>query len=274
MIDKENESLSVRSQCELLELNRSTLYYKPVETDAETLELMDLIDKIFTDHPYFGARRIRQMLRREHGKLVTRKRVRRLMKLMAFEAIYRKPRTSDPAPDHKIYPYLLGGMNINRPKQVFASDITYIPMAKGFAYLIAVMDWSTRYIVSWRLSNTLHPDFCVEALKESLAGGKPEIFNTDQGSQFTSDDFVKVLLGAGIKVSMDGRGRCMDNIFVERLWRSLKYEEVYLRSYDSIKEARESIGRWINFYNNRRPHQALGYRTPAEAYFKTGERAA
>jgi len=267
MVDKEDDSLSVRSQCELLDLNRSTLYYKSVEPDTETLELMKLIDQIFTDHPYFGARRIREWLRREHDKRVNRKRVRRLMKLMGLETIYRRPRTSQPEPGHKIYPYLLRDLDITRPNQVFASDITYIPMAKGFLYLVAVIDWSSRYILSWRLSNTMDNDFCVDALKESLSLATPEIFNTDQGSQFTSEDFVDTVLATGAKVSMDGRGRWMDNVFVERFWRSLKYEEVYLRSYETIKEARESIGRWIDFYNNSRPHQALNYSTPAEIYF-------
>jgi putative transposase len=273
MINKEHESLSVRNQCELLELNRSTLYYQPVEPDTDTLALMRLIDEIFINHPYFGARRIRQILRREHKMLVTRKRVRRLMRLMGLETIYRKPRTSDPAPEHKIYPYLLRDVQIERPDQVWASDITYLPMAKGFVYLVAVMDWHSRYILSWRLSNSLDADFCVDALNESLSVNKPEIFNTDQGSQFTSEDFVGVLLREGIRVSMDGRGRCMDNIFVERLWRSLKYEEVYLNPYETIKQARESIGRWITFYNTRRPHQALNYRTPAEVYFGIAQAA-
>jgi putative transposase len=268
MIDEESESLSVRSQCELLELNRSTLYYKAVGPSAETLELMEIIDKIFTKHPYFGARRVRVLLRREHGKQVTRKRVRRLMKTMGLETLYRRPRTSQPAPGHKIHPYLLRGLEINRPNQVWASDITYLPMAKGFLYLVAVIDWSSRYILSWRLSNTMDDEFCVDALNESLTKGKPEIFNTDQGSQFTSEDFVDAVQDAGVKVSMDGRGRWMDNVFVERFWRSLKYEEVYLHSYESTKEARESIDKWITFYNNGRPHQALDYRTPAEAYFE------
>lgn len=270
MVDMEDDSLSVRSQCELLDLNRSTLYYKPVEPALEMLELMRLIDKIFLAHPYFGARRIRSMLRREHDKHVTRRRVRRLMKLMGLETIYRRPRTSEPAPGHKIYPYLLKGLEITRPNQVFASDITYIPMARGFCYLVAVIDWSSRYILSWRLSNTIDDDFCVEALKESLLLATPEICNTDQGSQFTSEDFVNTVKASGAKVSMDGRGRWMDNVFVERFWRSLKYEEVYLHAYTTIKEARDSIGKWIDFYNSRRPHQALGYRTPAEVYFGLG----
>jgi putative transposase len=265
-VDKNAKDLSVRNQCELLDLNRSTLYYKAVEPDAETLELMRLIDKIFMKRPYLGARRIRQLLKRE-GKHVTRKRIRRLMKLMGLEALYRKPRTSQGNPEHKVYPYLLRGLDINKPNQVFATDITYIPMAKGFVYLVAVMDWHSRYILSWRLSNTLDADFCVEALVESLSLATPEIFNTDQGSQFTSDDFVDTLLAAGVKVSMDGRGRFVDNIFVERLWRSLKYEEVYLNPYENIKHARESIAKWIDFYNNGRPHQALDYRTPAEVHY-------
>lgn len=228
---------------------------------------MRLIDEIFMEHPFFGARRIREILRRAHKKAVTRKRVRRLMKIMGLETLYRKPRTSKPNPENKIYPYLLRGLTIDRPNQVWATDITYIPMAKGFVYLIAVMDWNSRYILSWRLSNTLDADFCVEAVAESLSKSKPEIFNTDQGSQFTSEDFVGPLLKAGIKVSMDGRGRCMDNIFVERLWRSLKYEEVYLNPYETIQEARRSIGKWINFYNHERPHQSLDYNTPAEIHF-------
>jgi putative transposase len=193
---------------------------------------------------------------------------------MGLETLYRKPRTSKPCPGHTIYPYLLRGLEITRPNQVFASDITYIPMARGFVYLVAVMDWHSRYIVSWRLSNTLESGFCIEALSESLAVAKPEIFNTDQGSQFTDHDFVDVLLNAGVQVSMDGRGRCMDNIFVERLWRSLKYEEVYLKPYETIKQARESIAQWVDFYNNRRPHQGLGYKTPAEVYFNATTAAA
>lgn len=266
MIDRENGSLSVRKQCELLEINRSTLYYHAAGPSTEILELMELIDKIFIERPYFGARRMREMLRKQHGKIVSRSRVRRLMKMMGLEAIYRRPRTSKPEPGHKIYPYLLRGLEINRPNQVWASDLTYIPMAKGFLYLVAVIDWKSRYILSWKLSNTMDNEFCVDALKDSLLQGKPEIFNTDQGSQFTSEDFVNGVQEAGVRVSMDGRGRWLDNVFVERFWRSLKYEEIYLHSYASIMEARESIAKWINFYNNERPHQALDYRTPAEVH--------
>jgi putative transposase len=265
-LDREVEAPSVRKQCELLSLNRSTLYYKAVEPAAETLELMKMIDEIFMDRPYFGARRIRESLKRA-GKQVTRKRVRRLMKLMGIEAVYRKPRTSKANPEHKVFPYLLKGLKIERPNQVFAADITYIPMAKGFVYLVAVIDWNSRYILSWRLSNSLETGFCKEALEEALAQATPEIFNTDQGSQFTSDDFVKPVLASGAEMSMDGKGRYLDNIFVERFWRSLKYEEVYLHAYESTKQARESIARWINFYNHQRPHQALDYRTPAEVHF-------
>lgn len=272
-MDKEHKSLSVRNQCELLGLNRSTLYYEAVEPAAETLELMMLIDKIFLKHPYCGARRIRELLKRT-GKHVTRKRIRRLMKLMGLETLYRKPRTSKANPEHKIYPYLLKGLDIDHPNHVWASDLTYIPMARGFIYLVAVMDWHSRYIISWRLSNTMEADFCVEALKDGLSRATPEIFNTDQGSQFTSEDFVGAIKGAGAQVSMDGRGRYLDNIFVERLWRSLKYEEVYLNPYENIKQARESISRWIDFYNNGRPHQALDYRTPAEVYFNLSAVAA
>ncbi len=234
MVDKDDDFLSIRDQCELLDLNRSTLYYKPVEPAPETLELMRLIDKIFMAHPYFGARRIRSMLRREHDKHVTRKRVRRLMKLMGLETVYRRPRTSQPGDGHKIYPYLLRDLEVTGPNQVFAADITYIPMAKGFLYLVAVIDWSSRYILSWRLSNTLEDGFCVEALNDSMLHAKPAIFNTDQGSQFTSSDFVAAVENAGVKVSMDGRGRWMDNVFIERFWRSLKYEEVYLSGVKSF----------------------------------------
>lgn len=269
MIDRDSDCLSVRRQCELLGINRSTVYYKAAGPSAETLELMELIDKIFLERPYYGARRMREALRKQHGKFVTRRRVRRLMKTMGLEAIYRRPRTSKAEPGHKIYPYLLRGMDINRPNQVWASDLTYLPMAKGFLYLVAVIDWNSRYILSWRLSNTMDNDFCVAALEESLLKGTPEIFNTDQGSQFTSEDFTNTVENSGAKVSMDGRGRWLDNVFVERFWRSLKYEEAYLHPYASAAEARESIEKWINFYNNERPHQALDYRTPAEVHFSS-----
>jgi putative transposase len=250
-----------------LELNRSALYYKPAGPSEKTLELLKAIDRIFTDFPFFGARKIRAYLRQQ-GYEVSRKRVRRLMRILGLESIYPRPRTSIPSPEHKIYPYLLKGLNINKPNQVWSADITYIPMCQGFVYVVAIIDWFSRYVLSWALSNTIDADFCVEALEEALQFGTPEIFNTDQGSQFTSETFVSKVLSNNVQVSMDGRGRWMDNVFVERLWRSLKYEEVYLRAYDNTKEARSLIGRWFNFYNSQRPHQALDYQTPMQVHNK------
>lgn len=264
-VDRDHAALSIRAQCELLEVNRSMLYHQPVGPSEQTLELLAAIDKLFTDFPFMGARRLRECLQRQ-GYNVSRKRVRRLMKLLGVEAIYPRPRTSIPAPGHKIFPYLLRGLDIDRPNQVWAADITYIPMRKGFVYVVAIIDWFSRLVLSWRLSNTMDSDFCVEALNDALRFGKPEIFNTDQGSQFTSEDFVDCLLDHGIKVSMDGRGRWMDNVMVERLWRSLKYEEVYLHAYDTVQDARASIARWLAFYNYQRPHQSLTYKTPCEAH--------
>jgi putative transposase len=256
----------VRHQCKLLGLNRSTLYYEPAEVSEESLEIMRLIDQQYMNTPFYGARRFAEWLKRK-GFKVSRRRVRTLMKLMGKEAIYRKPRTTKPAPGHKIYPYLLRGLPITRPNQVWATDLTYIPMKRGFMYLVAIIDWHSRYVLSWRLSNTMELDFCVEALKEAIERyGPPEIFNSDQGSQFTSTDFTDVLKEHQIKISMDGKGRCIDNIFVERLWRSLKYEEVYLHAYNSPLEARLGIGRYLNFFNRERPHQGLEYKTPAEVY--------
>jgi putative transposase len=224
-----------------------------------------LLDEQYLKTPFYGSRRMTAELRLR-GYAVTRKRVRRLMRLMGLEAIYQKPRTSIANSEHKKYPYLLGGITIDRPGQVSASDITYIPMARGFLYLIAVIDWHSRFVLSWRLSNTMESSFCAEALKDSFSYGIPEICNTDQGSQFTSDDWIDTLKDCGIAISMDGKGRWMDNVFVERLWRSLKYEEVYLKAYDSVADARAGIAAWIEFYNFERPHQALGYLTPWEAY--------
>jgi putative transposase len=255
----------MRRRCELLDVNRSMLYYEPVPDTEETLELMRLIDEQYTATPFFGARRIREKLK-EKGWTVTRKRIRRLMRKMGLEAIYPKPKTSKRNVSHTVYPYLLRGLTIDKPDQVWCTDVTYIPMHRGFVYLIAVMDWHSRYVLSWELSNSLDTSFCIDALKTALNLGKPEIFNTDQGSQFTAEDFLKPLKEAGVKISMDGKGRWMDNVFVERLWRSLKYEEVYLHAYENVKEARLSIGRWINFYNYERPHQALDYKTPYEIY--------
>jgi len=226
---------------------------------------MKLIDRQYLATPFYGARKIAAWLKSQ-GHRVNRKRVRRLMQLMGLKAIYRRPRTSQPAPGNKIYPYLLGGLRITRPNQVWAADITYIPMARGFLYLVAIIDWYSRYVLSWRLSNTLDAGFCVDALQEALKKGKPEIFNTDQGAQFTSGAFTGILQQHGVRISMDGKGSYNDNLFIERLWRSVKYEEVYLKAYQDGREARTSIGNYFRFYNTLRLHQALGYRTPAEIF--------
>jgi putative transposase len=257
---------SMRRQCELLSVGRSSLYYQPVGQDPEELALMRRMDEIHLEHPFFGSRTLAHVLNNE-GQMINRKRVQRLMRLMDLESVAPKPRTSKPAPEHAVFPYLLRNLKITRVNQVWAADITYIPMAHGFAYLVSIIDWYSRRVLSWRLSNTLETAFCVEALHEALSRfGRPEIFNTDQGRQFTDKDFTSILLDCGVKVSMDGKGRCLDNIFVERLWRSLKYEEVYLNAYDSMQEARLSIGRYFEFFNNERPHSALGYQTPASFY--------
>lgn len=256
----------MRRQCEILALNRSSLYYESVGPDPEELELMRRIDELHLEFPFYGSRRIARELRSK-GLVVNRKRVQRLMRIMDLEAIAPKPNTSRPAPEHPVYPYLLRNLSICRPNQVWAADITYIPLAHGFAYLVAIMDWYSRRVLAWRLSNSLDTSFCVDALQDALSRfGQPEIFNTDQGSQFTAEAFTQVLLDRGIKISMDGKGRCIDNVFVERLWRSLKYEEVYLNDYDNLVDARGGIGRYWTFYNDRRQHQALGYQTPASFY--------
>ena len=266
MIDREQAELSVRRQCELLRVSRSGLYYEPEPTSPEQLTLMRRIDELHLKYPFYGSRKLSDQLRRE-GKEANRKRVQRLMRLMGLEAMAPKPKTSEPHPEHVVYPYLLRGLTISRVNQVWATDITYIPMKAGFVYLVAIMDWYSRRVLSWRLSNTMDSSFCVEALEEALERfGKPEIFNTDQGAQFTADAFTKPLRERGIAISMDGKGRCLDNVFVERLWRSLKYEEVYLHAYDSVPEARARIGAYFAFYNDERPHQALGYQTPAAFY--------
>lgn len=257
---------SLRRQCELLGVSRSSLYYEAVLPDEEELTLMRRMDELHLKHPFFGSRMLTETLKRE-GHYVNRKRIQRLMRLMGLESVAPKPSTSDPSPEHPVYPYLLRNLPINRINQVFAADITYIPMAQGFAYLVAIIDWYSRRVLAWRLSNTMDTDFCVEALSEVLERyGCPDIFNTDQGSQFTSNEFTGVLLENNIKISMDGKGRYLDNIFVERLWRSLKYEEVYLNPYDSVQEARGGIGHYFEFFNTERPHQALGYQTPASFY--------
>jgi putative transposase len=265
VIDSGHRRLSLRRQCELLGLARSSWFYDPVAESEENLALMRRIDEVYLDHPYFGSRRMVQWLKRDQIS-VNRKRVQRLMRLMGLEAIYPKPRTTKKDSEHRIFPYLLRGMTIERPDQVWCSDITYIPMVQGYLYLVAVMDWYSRYVLSWRLSNSLEGSFCVEALEEALGRGRPEIFNTDQGSQFTSASFVGVLESRGIQVSMDGKGRALDNVFVERLWRSLKYEEVYLKSYQDGREATTSLTTYLAFYCHARPHQGLGYKTPAEVY--------
>jgi putative transposase len=260
-LDRRHETLSMRRQCTLLGLSRSGAYRKLAPVDDSDESLMRRIDALYTESPFFGSRRIAFELK------ANRKRVQRLMRLMGIEALGPKPCTSKPQPGHKIFPYLLRNMIIERPNQVWATDITYIPTGSGYLYLVAIMDWASRAVLSWRLSNTMDVSFCISALEEALARfGKPEIFNSDQGSQFTSQAFTAVLQNAGVQISMDGRGRYMDNIFIERLWRSLKYEDVYLKHYADGREAREGIAAWIAFYNGRRPHQALGYRTPMSVW--------
>jgi putative transposase len=266
LVERENPALPVSQQCRLLAVPRAGVYRQPVEVSAEDLVIMALIDRQYLARPYYGSRRMAAWLATQ-GHVVNRKRVQRLMRLLGLVAIYQRPNTSKPAAAHKIYPYLLGGLAIDRANQVWCSDITYIPMAKGFLYLVVIMDWASRAVLTWRLSNTLGADFCVEALEEALVRyGRPEIFNTDQGSQFTSDDFTGTLQRHGVTISMDGKGRCMDNIFVERLWRSLKYEEVYLHAYASVAEAKAGISAWLRFYNEERQHQSLGYRTQRQIY--------
>jgi putative transposase len=266
MIEPEHPTLSVVRQCELVSISRSGFYYQPVGETAENLGLMRLIDAQFLETPWYGSRQMARHLRRE-GLGVGRKRVRRLMALMGLVPIYQRPRTTVPNPEHRVWPYLLRGMVIDRPNQVWCTDITYIPMRRGFLYLVAVMDWATRRVLSWRVSNTMDAEFCIEALEEALARfGQPEIFNSDQGSQFTSPRFTEVLQQAGVRISMDGRGRWMDNVFIERLWRSLKYECIYLHAFETGSELRAGLSRWIGYYNTRRPHSTLAGRTPDEAY--------
>ncbi len=277
MIDK-THTLPVTTQCRLLRLNRSTAYYrpKPTSTGAEAdLALMRRIDRIHMRYPYLGSRRIPDELELDGlgtgNDRVNRKRVQRLMRQIGVEALHPKPRTSVPSKAHTKYPYRLRGLAINRPKQVYAADITYIPMEKGNLYLVAVIDWYSRRVLAWRLSNSMEAGFCVEALQEAiLTYGAPEIFNTDQGAQFTSEAFTSVLKEHGVTISMDGRGRWLDNVFVERLWRSLKYEEVYLKAYESVAEARREIGAYLHYFNSRRRHTSLGRRTPDQVFFETG----
>jgi putative transposase len=266
MIAPDAPGLSLSRQCRLLSLSRSSFYYAPKGESAQNLALMRRIDELYLRYPFYGSRQMSRHLRRE-GIVAGRHRVRRLMRLMGLEAIYQAPKTSEPHPEHRVYPYLLRNMAIERADHVWCADITYIPVKRGFFYLVAIMDWATRHVLAWRLSNTLDAGFCVAALNEALLRyGRPEIFNTDQGSQFTSVDFTGVLNDTGVAISMDGRGRCMDNIFIERLWRSLKYEAVYLHDLTDGFVAERVIGTWIDFYNNERPHSALDGRTPEQAY--------
>jgi putative transposase len=264
LIEVDHPQLSVRRQCALLGLARSTLYYQPAPETAENLKLMRLIDEEYTAHPFFGSRRMTIRLQRQ-GQLVNRKRVQRLMRLMGLQAIYPKPKLSVGA-GHKVYPYLLRGVAIVRADQVWSTDITYIPLPTGFMYLAAVIDWYSRYVLAWRLSNTLDGSFCLDMLDEALRLGKPEVFNTDQGVQFTAEAFTGRLLAAGVAVSMDGRGRCLDNVFVERLWRSVKYEDVYIKGYETVPQLERGLGGYFSFYNRERPHQSLENRTPEAVY--------
>jgi len=265
LVEIDHPQLSVRRQCQLLGLCRSSLYYEPATETAENLNLMKLIDKQYTDRPFFGSRKMTVWLQDE-GHEVNRKRVQRLMRLMGLEAIYPKPNLSAGNSQHKVYPYLLRGVPIVRPDQVWSTDITYVPLPGGFMYLAAVIDWFSRYVISWRLSNTLDGSFCLDMLEEALSLGKPEVFNTDQGVQFTAQAWTSRLESAGVAVSMDGKGRCLDNVFVERLWRTVKYEDIYLWRYETVPQLQQGLGRYFPYYNKERLHQSLDYRTPAEVY--------
>jgi putative transposase len=266
MVDPNHGELSITRQCRLVSIARSSFYYEGRGESPLNLRLLRLIDEQFLETPFYGSRQMTRWLRRQ-GYTVSRKRVRRLMRLLGLQAVFQRPRTSQPHPQHRIYPYLLRDLAITRPNHVWCADVTYIPLKRGFLYLVAVMDWASRKVLAWRLSNTLEPSFCVEALEEAIERhGPPEIFNTDQGSQFTSVDFTDVLKDAGIRISMDGKGRWMDNVFIERLWRSLKYECVYLSEFETGTETRAGIGWWMDFYNERRPHSSLEDRTPEEAH--------
>ena len=267
MIRRNHPNLSISQQCKLVSLSRSTFYYTPVGIDAGTLAMMKEIDRVFTKYPFFGSRQIAAYLRRE-GIVVGRHRVRRLMAKMGLKTIYKRPRTSQPHPQHPVYPYLLRKMQIDRPNHVWCADITFVPLKNGFLYLMAIMDWATRRVLSWRLSNTMHADFCVEAMNEAIAKhGAPEVRNTDQGSQFTGSAWITTLTEAGVRISMDGRGRYLDNIFIERLWRSLKQEAAYLEEITDGFHARRVVKDRIGFYNTKRPHSALDRLTPDDAYW-------
>src|SRR5213082_627045 len=265
LIEAGHPELSVRRQCALLGLSRSSLYYEPAAETAENLRLMRLIDQEYTAHPFLGSRRLTKWLIGQ-GEPVNRKRVQRLMRLMGLEAIYPKPKLSAAGRGHRLYPYLLRGVSIQRPDQVWSTDITYVPLARGFMYLAAIIDWFSRYVLAWRLSNTLDGSFCLEMLDEALRRGRPEVFNTDQGVQFTAQAWTGRLEAAGVAAGMDGRGRCLDNVFVERLGRTVKYEDIYLWRYESVPELQRGLGRYFPYYNEERLHQALDYRTPAAVY--------
>jgi putative transposase len=274
MLDSKHLGLSLKRQCDLLDINRSSIYYKPRPICPGDLEMMKLIDEQYLKTPVYGTRSMRDYLNRQ-GYKVNRKRVQRLMRLMGLEAIYPKPKTSKPHPGHRIYPYLLKGLEINRPDMVWVADITFIPLRRGFMYLVAVMDWHSRKVLSWRISNTLDSDFCVSALQEAIVRyGCPEIFNTDQGSQFTSMAFTNVLKSHDIKISMDGRGRCIDNIMIERLWWTVKYHYLHLHSFENGIELRKGLRSWFEYYNRERTHQSLNRMTPDECYFKEQEKLA
>ena len=272
LVEADHPQLSIYRQCELLGLARSSFYYEPATETKENLELMRLIDQQYTAHPFYGSRKMTAWLAGQ-GHPVNRKRVQRLMRLMGLEAIYPKPNLSAPDSQHKVYPYLLRGVSIERPDQVWSADITYVPLASGFMYLAATIDWYSRYVISWRLSNTLDGSFCQEMLEEALSLGKPEVFNTDQGAQFTAQAWTSRLLSSGVAVSMDGKGRCLDNVFVERLWRSVKYEDIYLKGYEVVPALQAGLKAYFPFYNQERPHQSLDYQTPAEVY-RSSRRAA
>ena len=265
MIELSHPQLSVRRQCALLGISRSSFYYEPVEPSSEDLEFMRLLDEQYTRTPFYGARKMTWWLRSQ-GYGVDVKRVRRLLRLMGLEAIYPKPRLSFNGVEHRKFPYLLHGLDIRRPNQVWCADITYLRLKHGFGYLVAIMDWFSRYVLSWEVSNTLEADFCVSALDEALRLARPEISNTDQGSQFTSDDFIEMLEKAKVRISMDGQGRFLDNIFVERLWRTVKYEDIFIHDYETLSDARAGLRRYFSFYNDERFHETLEYRTPAQVY--------
>lgn len=266
MIETNHATLSIRRQCQLIELNRATYYYEPAQESAENLALMRLIDEQYLRTPFYGYPRMTAYLR-DHEHLVNPKRVARLMRLMGLQAVGPKPRTTVAMPGHKVYPYLLRGLVVERPNQVWSTDITYIPMPHGFMYLTAVIDWYSRYILAWELSNTLDSLFCLDALEQALGQGMPEIFNTDQGAQFTALAFTARLEKAGIRVSMDGRGRALDNVFVERFWRSVKYEDVYLHDYATVHALEQGLEGYFQFYNHERPHQSLDYSTPVKVHY-------